>query len=39
MGLKREMLERQADLAGMVRQEMVLLQVEGRRLPILPPSY
>ena len=27
MGLRRDMLERQADLARMVRQEMVLLQV------------
>jgi hypothetical protein len=39
INMRREMLERQADLARLVREEMAVLRVEGRRQPALHPSY
>ena len=39
MNLRREMMERQADLARLVREEMAMLRGAGWRLPPLQPSY
>jgi hypothetical protein len=39
MNLWREMMERQADLARLVREEMAMLRVEGRRQLPLHPFY
>ena len=39
MNMRREMMERQADLARMVREELAMLRGAGWQLPPLQPSY
>ena len=39
MNLRREMMERQADLVRLVREELGMLRGAGWQLPPLQPSY
>ena len=39
MNMRREMMERQADLARLVREELAMLRGAGWQLPPLQPSY